>query len=272
MSGAWTDVRYGLRLLRTTPGFTVVAVLTLALGIGANTAIFSVVHGILLQPLPLPDADRLVVLCETHSSVADFCVASPPDVEDWSVQSRTLASVGIGRDWSFTLKAEGGPQGLDGGIVTPGYFDSLGVTAALGRLFDREDLEPGRRQVVVLSHELWTTRFGSDPEIVGRVLPFGSGTRRRRTPTPAPWSGSDWAAGPIPGTRRTVAGVASLRSGVSPKAPRSDRPPKKCRSSPAGSRRSTRRRMRGVRRRRLREHAVAGVRGTRLTAPSRSSC
>jgi len=175
MNGVWNDVRYGFRLLKTTPGFTVVAVLTLALGIGANTAIFSVVHGVLLRPLPFPHAERLVVLCETHPSVADFCIASPPDVEDWSAQSRTLESVGIGRDWPFILKAEGGAQGLDGGIATPGYFDSLGISAALGRLFTREDLEPGRRRVVVLSHELWKGRFGSDPRIVGRLLPMGSG-------------------------------------------------------------------------------------------------
>jgi len=167
MSGWVNDLRYSLRLLRRSPGFTLVAVTTLALGIGANSAIFSVVYGILLQPLPFPAAERLVVLCEVHPSVADYCIASPPDVEDWADQSRSVEQFGLGRDWPFILKTTDGVSGISGGLATPGLFEVLGTNPALGRLLRPEDLGG---HVLVLSHALWQGRFCSDPKIIGRTL------------------------------------------------------------------------------------------------------
>jgi putative ABC transport system permease protein len=164
------DMRYALRTLIRAPGFTAVAVITLALGIGANTAIFSVVDSILLRPLPVADPDRLVSLCETNPAIAGFCIASPTNVEDWSQQSRSFAAIGIARDWPFILKTDEGVEGINGGIATPDFFDVLQFTPALGRLFVPDDLEPGNNRVVVLTHATWRSRFGSDATIVGRTL------------------------------------------------------------------------------------------------------
>jgi len=170
MNTLWSDLQYSLRKLGRNPGFAAVAILTLALGIGANTAIFSVVNSILLRPLPFPDSDRLVTLCEENPAVAGFCVASPPNVEDWSQQSQTIEELGIGRDWPFILKREGGSEGLNGGLATPGFFRVLGLRPALGRLFVPEDQEVGHNNVVVLSHGLWQSRFGGDLGIVDREI------------------------------------------------------------------------------------------------------
>ena len=170
MHALYADLRFAIRQLARRPGFAVVALLTLALGTGASTAIFSVVDGVLLRPLSFPDADRLVALCETHPSIEGFCVASPPNVEDWSRESRTLASVGLGRSWPFTMQGEGGAEGVSGGLATPGLFRTLEVTPALGRLFTSGDLASGGNHVAVLSDELWRTRFGGDRGVVGRSL------------------------------------------------------------------------------------------------------
>jgi len=164
------DLRYALRTLIRAPGFTAVAVITLALGIGANTAIFSVVDSILLRPLPVVDPDRLVSLCETNQAIAGFCIASPTNVEDWSQQSRSFETIGIARDWAFILKTDDGVEGLSGGIATPDFFNVLQFTPALGRLFVPDDLEPGNNRVVVLTHATWRSRFGSDVTVIGRTL------------------------------------------------------------------------------------------------------
>ena len=171
-----SDLRFSLRTLWANPGFTAVVVLTLALGIGANAAIFSVVNGVLLRPLPFPDSSSLVILCETHPSVADYCIASPPNVEDWSDQVETVETLGLGRGWPYILKTDGENYGIAGGIATPGFFQVLKLTPHLGRLFSQEDLETGRNQVVILSHSLWQSRFGADPDIVDRNLVLGNQT------------------------------------------------------------------------------------------------
>ena len=164
------DLRYAIRGLLRSPGFSLVAVLTLALGIGANTAIFSVVDGILLRPLPLSESHRLVALCETNPSIAAFCIGSPANVEDWDEQASAIEDFGLGRQWSFTLRGDNGIEGVSGGIATPGMFNVLRLTPAMGRLLQRSDLEPGNNHVVVLSHAMWQTRFGADPTAVGKPV------------------------------------------------------------------------------------------------------
>jgi len=167
MSVFVTETRHAFRALMKRPLFTAVAALTLAVGIGANTAIFSVVRGVLLRPLPFEHADRLVRICETGPRVGDYCVASPPNVMDWRDASRTLSEIGLGRDWPFHMRVNGEQTSVNGGLATAGFFRALGVRPALGRLVEPEDVVPGRN-VVVLDHRLWADRFGSDPGIVGR--------------------------------------------------------------------------------------------------------
>ena len=165
----WTgDLRYVLRALSKSPSFTAAAVTTLALSIGATTAIFSAVNGILLRPLPFPAADRLVVICERHPSVAAFCVGSPPNAADWASRSRTLGAVGIARDWPFVTRDERGGEAIDGGVATADFFRVLGMAPALGRLIAPDDEGSGR--VVVLGHALWQSRFGGDSGLVGRAI------------------------------------------------------------------------------------------------------
>lgn len=164
------DARYALRTLVKRPGFTAAAVLTLALGIGATTAIFSVVNSILFRPLPIAAADRVVTLCETNPAVAGFCVASPPNVADWSDQSTTFESLGLARGWPFIMQTDAGVEGISGGIATPGFFHVLRFTPHLGRLFVEEDLLEGNNRVVVLSHGMWRSEFGSDASVIGRTI------------------------------------------------------------------------------------------------------
>ena len=111
MNSLTADFRFAFRQLLRRPGFTAVAVLTLALGSGAAAAMFGIVDRVLLRPLPFPEADRLVALCETNPSVEGFCVASPPNVEDWSRRTHALTSIGLGRTWSFSMRTESGSQG-----------------------------------------------------------------------------------------------------------------------------------------------------------------
>jgi putative ABC transport system permease protein len=163
------DLRYAVRTLLKSPGFTIVAVSTLALGIGVSVAIFSVVDNVLLRPLPFPDSRRLVALCETHPTVEGFCIGSPPDVEDWAKSSRTLVSIGLGRDWAFTVRHGTTAEVVDGGLATPGLFSTLQLSPAIGRLFRPEETGPGAR-VVVLTDVLWRSWYGADRGAVGRTI------------------------------------------------------------------------------------------------------
>jgi putative ABC transport system permease protein len=163
-----TDLRFGLRMLVKRPGFTTVAVLALALGIGANTAVFSVIRGVLLRPLPYSDPSRLVAIWESNLKAnVQREPSSPPNLKDWSEQCRSftgMAAYTLG--WSpFTDSGEA--EMLDVGYVTANYFDLLGVEPALGRA-----ILPGDQNasVVLLSDEFWDRRFGRDPHIIGRQL------------------------------------------------------------------------------------------------------
>jgi len=162
------DLQTAVRRLRRSPGATAAMIGTLALGIAAVTATFTVVDAVVLRPLPFPGSERVLVLCETAPRLAGFCVASPPNVEDWAHASRSIERFGVARDWSFRLRAGGEPVPLGGGVATPGYFEVSGARARLGRLLRSEDLERGRPVAVVLAHGAWQRQFGADPAIVGR--------------------------------------------------------------------------------------------------------
>ncbi|HEY6320906.1 MAG TPA: ABC transporter permease [Thermoanaerobaculia bacterium] len=166
------DLRYGARGLAREPGFTAVAVLTLALAIGANTAIFSVADGLLLRPLPLPRADRLLLLMrhfrdgETQAVSVTKLFFLQPRLQ--GVFSRSAAYEALGAP--FNLVGDGLPERIRGAHVTAGFFSTIGVQPLLGRDFLGEEDRPGGRRVVVLSHRLWVRRFGADPHVLGRVL------------------------------------------------------------------------------------------------------
>jgi hypothetical protein len=168
------DLRQATRWFVQRPGFTAIIVSTLALGIGANSALFSVVNGILLRELPYDGAERLVSICEAHRPNVECVVASTPNAEDWLERGRSLEDLGIWRSWTRTLKGDDGAEGVSGGLATPGFFSTLRLQPALGRLFVPEDLEEGRNHVVVLNHDYWSSRFGQDPAIVGRNITLDS--------------------------------------------------------------------------------------------------
>ena len=163
------DIRYAARLLLRSPGFTIVAALTLALGVGANTAIFSVVHGVLVKPLPYKDPDALLrVYEELPPDTPEFPV-SPGTFVDYRATSRTFESLAAYERSDLQLGGER-PERLRGMRVTSGFFELLGYQTLVGREFTREDEAPGRQNVVILSHALWARRFGSDPSIVGKPV------------------------------------------------------------------------------------------------------
>lgn len=155
------DVRYCLRLLLKNPSFTIVAVLTLALGIGANTAIFSVVNGVLLRSLPYPHADRLVSIDGGQSR---------PDLEDFRRQSHNLSGLGGFADWSFDLIGKAEPEQVKANLICLNLFEALGVKPMLGRVLSEQDDTLGGAPVVVVSHRFWTQRLGADSGIIGRSL------------------------------------------------------------------------------------------------------
>lgn len=163
------DARYGLRLLRKSPGFTTVTVLTLALGIGANTALFSVVDCLLLRPLPYQDPDRLVVVWEKPPQGRRNSV-SAANFLDWRDQNRVFDHLVAVNFSSFNVSTKGMPERIRGMRVSADLFDMLGTKPLLGRGFVAEEDRPGAGRVVVLSHALWQRRFGADPRILDQVL------------------------------------------------------------------------------------------------------
>jgi putative ABC transport system permease protein len=164
----WQDLRYAYRVLRQSPAFTATAILSLALGIGGNTAVFTVVRGVLLKPLPYRDSGRLVKVAETdadtpHPETVDFTTTY-----DLRARSRSFESLSLFRNAGGALVGEGGSELLDGMRVNYDYFQTLGVHMQLGRAFLAEEDRPDRRYEVILTHGLWTRRFGADRQIIGR--------------------------------------------------------------------------------------------------------
>jgi putative ABC transport system permease protein len=164
------DLRFALRTLRKNPAFTTIAVLTLTLGIGANTAIFSVVNAVVLHPLPFKNASRLVDL-GGHSSTYDFShmYMSIPDMNDVSSTSKTLTDLSIYSYDSNEVVVDGKPDSLDGSNITANTFPLLGLQPILGRNFTADDMRPGVR-VVILNHSVWRDRFASDPNVIGKTM------------------------------------------------------------------------------------------------------
>jgi putative ABC transport system permease protein len=168
MTEIWRDFRYALRALAKNKGFTSVALLTLALAMGATTAIFSVVNAVLLKPLPFAQPERLIKLEERHSDWAspEFTYANFADI---AKNTRTLAKLAAYRSWLFTLSSDGEPENVNGYRVSAEFFTVLGVSPQLGRTFLPEESRSGNDAVAVLGNGLWKRRFGSDPNIIGKT-------------------------------------------------------------------------------------------------------
>ena len=164
------DSRFALRGLEKRPMFAAVAILTLALGVGANTAIFSAVRMILLKPLPYARADRLVTVTEADPGTPNPTTVDFTTVQDWKTRSQSFERISLYRDGGGALLDENGVELLRGQRVNYDFFDTLGVQIRLGRAFLAEEDRPDRRYVAILSHGLWVRRFGSDPAVIGRVL------------------------------------------------------------------------------------------------------
>jgi predicted permease len=167
-----SDCRYGLRQLRKNPGFTTVVVMTLALGIGANTAIFSYVNEWLIKPPPYPQTGRLMVLLshDTKKGWTSKDVTSTADFLDYQRQNTSFEQLACWTSWNFNLTSDGSPDRIDGGLVSWNFFQTLGVQPILGRVFSPQEGEPGSSHVAILSRGLWESRFAGDLQIIGRTI------------------------------------------------------------------------------------------------------
>jgi putative ABC transport system permease protein len=165
----WQDLRYGVRMLHTSPGFSIVAILTLALGIGANVAIFSVVNGVLLRPLPFPRAEQIVLIYEC---LPGFGINSPfnaPDFRAFSERQRAFESLATYSNQRYELSGSGEPERIEAARTSAALFPLLGIEPILGRMFASDEDQPGH-SVLVLSYGLWQRRYGADPNILGRTI------------------------------------------------------------------------------------------------------
>ena len=166
----WQDVRYGVRMLARNLGFASVAIVTLALGIGASMAILTVVKSVLLRSLPFPDADRVVVLFATSPARGVYRdTTSFPDFLDWKEQSHSFSAVAAWRRYPFNVTGGGAPEPIVGLGASHELFSVLSVSPALGRSFDKEE-QQGKNSVALISHGLWMRRFGGDVDVLGKSI------------------------------------------------------------------------------------------------------
>jgi len=172
----WQDVKYGIRMLFKHPGFTVVAVLTLALGIGANSAIFSVVNAVLLRPLQFKEPEQLVKLWETLPQQGLTGTVSAPNFLDWREQNQVFTEISAYEPANFSLQGKDQPERILGVSATAGFFDVLSTPPQLGRTFLAGEDQAGRNFVAVISDRLWQRNFGADPEIIGKTITLGGET------------------------------------------------------------------------------------------------
>ncbi|MGH9498859.1 MAG: ABC transporter permease [Terriglobales bacterium] len=169
MTTLFEDVRYGMRVLRKAPGFTLVVVLTLALGIGANTALFSVVNGVLLNPLPYPNPDQLVTLHESKPNFETGSI-SYPNFRDWQKENKTFSAMAISRSTSIGLSDGGEPEQLSVELISSDFFSVLGVKPVIGRVFAHGEDEVGASPIILISAGLWKHKFASAPSILGKDI------------------------------------------------------------------------------------------------------
>jgi len=163
------DLRYGFRMLAKSPGFTAVAIVTLALGIGANTALFSVINGVLLSPLPFPEPDRLVTLHENKPNFEGGSV-SYPNFRDWQKENHTFSALALGRTYAFSLTGSGEAEQVGGEFISSDFFPVLGVRPVLGRTFAADEERVGAGPVALISVGLWQRKFSSAPDILGKSI------------------------------------------------------------------------------------------------------
>ncbi len=169
----WQDLRYGIRILLKNPGFTLIAVFTLALGIGANTAIFSVVNAVLIKALPFQEPDRIVMLWTDNPALNLGIRELPPtpvDLIEWRRQAKSFEQIAAFESAPADLSEEGDPERVGGARVTANLFALLEVPPQLGRVFSVDDEQPGRDEVAIISHDLWQRRFGGETNIIGRPI------------------------------------------------------------------------------------------------------
>lgn len=170
MSELFQDLRYAARMLRNNLGFSIVAIVTLALGIGVNTAIFSVVDAVLLRPLPLKDPSQLIRLYETETQPGNYPFTGP-DFLDWKTQNHTFQDMTLlGWQQSFNLSGEGSPANIRGMRTEANFFSLMGARALIGRTWAPDEDQPGKERVVILNYGLWRRQFGADPGIVGKTI------------------------------------------------------------------------------------------------------
>ena len=166
-----TDLKQALRQFTKKPAFAIAIALTLALGIGANAAILSFFHAILLRPLPYAEPDRLVVIEEVNvAGGRGFGTMATVTAEEIVAASRTIAEFGVWRDWGFQIRSDDGAESVYAGIASPSLFTTLGARTVAGRLFTPEEDVPGRNRVLLMSHRFWQNRFGGDPGVIGREV------------------------------------------------------------------------------------------------------
>ncbi len=171
MKTLWQDLRYGVRMLLKRPSYTLIAVLTLALGIGANAAIFSIIQGVLLRSLPYPEPDRIVTLWENNTKEnIPMDDVSPANFLDWRERQQVFSDIAFANPNSLDYASGGEPEVIRAASVSKGFFQVFGAAALEGRTFLPEEYEAGKNQVVILSHGAWQRRFGADKNIIGRVL------------------------------------------------------------------------------------------------------
>ena len=237
MQSGLKDLRFGARTLIKNPAFSAIAILVIALGVGANTAIFSVVNAVLLQPLPFPDPDRLIVLSEQMPHTGERMSISFPSFLDWRTHARSLDGMAGYRAYAGTITGIDPPTRLNGRLVSAGFFEILGVKPILGRSIGPEEDRPNATPVAVITYACWQSRFGADPHIVGQklllddqprtvigVLPsgfqFGNRTDEVFVPLVATMSSSRSAEDR--GNHQGIYALARMKKGISVEAARTE--------------------------------------------------